>query len=61
MDTNRLSEIPVDCDGKPLRAMVRIATNKAKVVPKDYENLSLLSGAYARLLQGYRSRSGRDL
>ena len=39
MDLNRLSGIPVDCDGKPLPAMVRNATKQAKVIPKEYEHL----------------------
>jgi hypothetical protein len=39
MSTDRLSKIPVDSTGQPLLAMVRIAANKEKVIPKDYENL----------------------
>jgi len=39
MDLNRLSGIPVDCDGQPLPAMVRNATKRAKNIPKDYEHL----------------------
>lgn len=37
MNANRLSNIPVDRDGKPLLAMVRITANREKVIPKDYE------------------------
>ena len=36
---DRLSGIPVDSDGRPLLAMVRIAINRDKVVPKDCEHL----------------------
>ena len=36
---DRLSGIPVDSDGRPLLAMVRIAINRDKVVPKDCERL----------------------
>jgi hypothetical protein len=39
MSTDRLSKIPVDSTGQPLLAMVRIAANKEKVIPKDYEHL----------------------
>ena len=39
MSTDRLSKIPVDSTGQPLLAMVRIAANEEKVIPKDYENL----------------------
>lgn len=39
MNADRLSKIPLASDGQPLRAMVRIATNKAKVIPKDYGHL----------------------
>ena len=39
MDPDRLSRIPVDCDGRPLAAMVTAATRKDKVIPKDYEGL----------------------
>ena len=36
---DRLSGIPVDSDSQPLLAMVRIAINRDKVVPKDCECL----------------------
>jgi len=39
MNAGRLSKIPLASDGKPLRAMVRIATNRDKLIPKDYEHL----------------------
>jgi len=38
MNADRLSKIPVDCDGKPLLAMVRITANQEKVIPKDHEH-----------------------
>lgn len=39
MNTDRLSKIPLASNGQPLYAMVRIATNKDKIIPKDYEHL----------------------
>jgi len=39
MDPKRLSVIPVDCDGQPLLAVVRNATQRDKVIPEDYERL----------------------
>lgn len=39
MNADRLSKIPLASDGKPLRAMIRIATNRDKLIPKDYDHL----------------------
>jgi hypothetical protein len=39
MDSDRLSKLPVDSNGQPLLAMVRITANREKVIPKDYERL----------------------